>query len=308
MCKMAALIALLCGTLILGQETTSRSPSTLRVDVDLVLLEATVTDSADKYVSGLRPENFRVWEDKMEQRIEYFSADNVPLSAGIIFDTSGSMEHKLLAARAAANTFLRMGDRDDEYFLIQFSDSPHVLQDFTTDITKLQSGLLFTRAKGRTSLYDALYLGLEKVNRGRNKRKAVVLITDGEDNHSVYSFADVREYAKEHDVMIYSIGIIDDTDVQFSDGNGRSVLENLSELTGGAAFFPNSVDALEGICEQIGRELKNQYVLGYRSSNLSNDGRWRKIRVDVKAPQGMPRMRIRARTGYYAPMIGSAMK
>jgi Ca-activated chloride channel family protein len=132
-----------------------------------------------------------VWEDKIEQKIEYFSSEDVPISVGIIFDVSGSMENKLQPARTAANTFLRMGDRDDEYFLIQFSDSPQLVQDFTSDITKLQSRLLFTRSKGMTSLYDALYLGLEKVNRGSNVRKACA-ITDSQDNQPLFIRRRVR--------------------------------------------------------------------------------------------------------------------
>jgi Ca-activated chloride channel homolog len=217
------------------------------------------------------------------------------------------MANKLGPARTAANTFLRMGDRDDEYFLIQFSDSPQLIQDFTTDITELQSRLLFTRAKGSTSLYDALYLGLEKVSRGSNVRKALLLITDGLDNHSRYSSSDVKEFAREHDVMIYSIGIVDGTDPQ-GEFVGNAILQGLSEMTGGVAFFPNSLAALPGICRQIGLDLKSQYVIGYRSLNPSDDGRWRKIRVKINRPKGQKPLNVRAKSGYYAPMIAKVMK
>src|ERR1051326_254880 len=174
--RIAGWIALACGMLISTNAARTQTLPAVRVDVDLVLLQATVTDSNNRYVTGLTPDHFRVWEDKIEQRIDYFSSENVPLSAGIIFDTSGSMEKKLASARAAATTFLQTGDRDDEYFLVQFNDSPQLVQDFTGDIARLQSRLLFTQAKGRTSLYDALYLGLEKVVRGSNVRKALLLI------------------------------------------------------------------------------------------------------------------------------------
>jgi Ca-activated chloride channel family protein len=280
----------------------------LHVDVDLVLLQATVTDRNNKYVNGLGLQNFRVWEDKVEQRVEYISAENVPLSVGIIFDVSGSMQEKLANAREAANTFLRVGDREDEYFLVQFSDSPQVLQSFTTDITKLQNRLLLSRAKGSTSLYDALYLGMEMVTHGSNGRKALLLITDGEDNHSRYSLSDVKSFAKEHDVMIYSIGIQDDSDLQISGENGRAVLQELSELTGGAAFFPRSSAELPAICMQIGIDLKNQYVLGYHPLNLAKDGKWRKVQVKVVVPKGMSPAYVRAKTGYYAPGMARAMK
>jgi Ca-activated chloride channel family protein len=316
--RIAGSIGLLCAMLTFAQGTRDGSDSAsgqtrtsppLRVDVDLVLLHATVTDSANKYVTGLRQQDFRVWEDKIEQRIEYFFAENVPLSIGIIFDISGSMETKLAPAVAAANTFLRMGDSDDEYFLIQFSDEPKLAQDFTTDIAKLQSRLLLTRAKGSTSLYDALYLGLEKVNRGTNARKALLLITDGQDNHSRYSFSDVREFAREHDVMIYSIGIVDQLNVFLTGSNaGRGVLEELARVTGGAAFFPDSVAALDSICAKIGLDLKNQYVLGYHPLNVSQDGRWRKIRVKVNTANGMSALNVRAKSGYYASALAKVMK
>jgi Ca-activated chloride channel family protein len=307
----AALIGLLCVLLTYGQTNDDSSPRStqtqtapaLRVDVDLVLVNATVTDSSNRYVNGLGQDYFQIWEDKIEQQVEYFSAENVPVSVGIIFDVSGSMEDNLAIARDAASTFLRMGDRDDEYFLIQFSDSPQLVQDFTTDIAQLQSRLLFTRAKGNTSLYDALYLGMEQVNRGINPRKALLLITDGQDNHSRYSFSDVREFAREHDVIIYAIGIIGGDSQQFSGFSGRAVLDSLADLTGGVAFFPADLYALPDICARVGMELKNQYVLGYRPLNLANDGKWRKIRVKMKRPKGTPNLSVRAKSGYYASTI-----
>jgi Ca-activated chloride channel family protein len=220
------------------------------------------------------------------------------------------MQEKLPSARTAANTFLRLGEKEDEYFLVEFGNSPRLAADFSTDITKIQNRLLLTRAQGQTALYDGLYLGLEKVGHGNNSRKALLLITDGEDNHSRYSFSDVREFAKEHDVQIYAIGIFDETNTlgAMYSGRGRSLLEDLSNLTGGRAFFPTSINELEGICAQIGVDLKNQYVLGYRSLNLSNDGKWRKIRVKVKGPSGMPSLSVRAKTGYYASTIAKVMK
>jgi len=268
-----------------------------------VLLNATVTDSRNRHVTGLTKESFQVWEDKIEQEIQYFSSENVPLSVGIIFDTSGSMQNKLTDARTAANTFLRIGEKEDEYFLVEFSDSPHLVTDLTTDITKLQSRLLLTRAKGMTSLYDAMYLGLERVGHGSNARKALLLITDGEDNHSHYSFSDVKEFAKEHDVQIYAIGIVDDESVQGSRYTGRALLQDLANLTGGRAFFPSSIHELEGICTAIGVDLKNQYVLGYLPSNRLADGKWRKIKVKINRTKGKPSLNVRAKTGYYASRL-----
>src|SRR5262245_39606878 len=316
--RVSGLICLLCAIFAFGQGTKegpahdssqSQTPPAFRVDVDLVLLNATVTDSSNKYVTGLRPEDFRVWEDKIEQRVDYFSAENIPLSVGIVFDISGSMGDKLASARLAASTFLNMGDAEDEYFLIQFSDSPQLVQDFTTDITKLQNRLLLTRAKGSTSMYDALYLGLERLKHATNLRKALLLITDGEDNHSRYSLSDLKDFAKEHDVMIYSIGLVNGFTFDPITGiDGRATLHSLSELTGGVAFFPETLNVLPDICAQIGTDLKHQYVLGYRPSNLSRDGRWRKIRVKMNTPKGTPTLHVRAKSGYYASAIAKVIK
>jgi Ca-activated chloride channel family protein len=310
--KTAPLAGLLCALLSFGLawsesatpafSQTKNSPA-LSVDVDLVLINATVTDSRNRHVTGLTKESFQVWENKIEQEIQYFSSENVPLSVGIIFDTSGSMQNKLTDARTAANTFLRMGEKDDEYFLVEFSDSPHLVTDLTADITKLQDRLLLTRAKGSTSLYDAMYLGLERIGHGSNARKALLLITDGEDNHSRYSFSDVREFAKEHDVQIYAIGIVDDESTQGASYRGRALLQDLANLTGGRAFFPDSIHELEGICAAIGVDLKNQYVLGYLPSNRLADGKWRKIKVKINRTKGRPSMSVRAKTGYYASRL-----
>lgn len=309
--KVAGLIGLPCAILALVQTQTGSPAQTLpalRVDVDQVLLHVTVTDRNNRYVNGLSSENFRVWEDKIEQHIEYFSNEDLPLSIGIIFDISGSMENKMRAAQIAANAFLRMGNRDDEYFLVEFNDSPKLVQDFTTDIAKLQSRLLMARGKGTTSMYDALYVGLENVRHGTNARKALLLITDGEDNHSRYSFGDLKEFAKEHDVTIYGIGIEDELDWQFASFSGRARIESLADLTGGEAFFPRSADDLLDICLQIGLNLKNQYVIGYRPQNLAADGKWRKIQIKVVGPEGPSAVHVRAKAGYYASRVARAMK
>jgi len=296
--RIGILAVLLLGMLTLGQ---------VRIDVDQVLVHVTVTDMANRYVSGLTQNDFQIWEDKIEQQIQYFGSEDTPLSVGIIFDVSGSMGDKLEAARAAAALFLRIGNRDDEYFLIEFNDTARLVQDFTTDITRMQNRLVTTKAKGSTALYDALYLGLEHLRRGRNTRKAILLITDGEDNHSRYSFANVKDVAKERDVAIYGIGILDRASLDFY-GQGRRLLAALADLTGGTAFFPDSVNSLDAICQQIALNLKNQYVLGYRSTNSSYDGKWRKLRVQVKKQAGMPRMSARVKSGYYASTTASAMK
>jgi len=282
-------------------------PQTLKIDVELVLVNATVTDSLNRYVSGLEGNHFQIWEDKIEQKVEYFSAEDVPISIGVIFDVSGSMKDKISTARQAAATFLKTGNPEDEYFLVEFANRPEVASDFTTDVTKLQSKLIMTPAKGMTAMYDSVYLGLEKLKEGTNPKKALLLITDGEDNRSRYTFQNVKEFVKEQDVQIYSIGIVDEWNSQLGAGKtGRAMIEELAELTGGQAFFPDSVYELEDICTKIAVELKNQYVIGYHTTNGAKDGKWRKVRVKVNPPKGIQRLNVRAKQGYYAPRADAA--
>jgi Ca-activated chloride channel homolog len=282
-------------------KSDKQPPSTLKIDVDLVLVNATVTDSLNRYVSGLEANHFQVWEDKVEQKIEYFSAEDVPISVGVIFDVSGSMKDKIATAREAAATFLKSGNPQDEYFLVEFANRPEVASDFTTDITKLQSKLILTPAKGMTAMYDSVYLGLEKLKEGSNPKKALLLITDGEDNRSRYTFQNVKDFVKEQDVQIYGIGIVDEFNSQLGAGRtGRAMIEELSDLTGGRSFFPDSVYELEDICTKIAVELKNQYVIGYHSTNEAKDGKWRKLRMKVNPPKGIQRLNVRSKQGYYA--------
>jgi Ca-activated chloride channel family protein len=206
----------------------------ISVDVDIVLVNATVTESSrNQIIRGLDKKDFRVWEDNIEQKISYFSSEDVPSSVGIIFDISGSMKDKIASAQRAAATFFKSGTRDDEYFEIQFSDRPLIASDFTSDITKLQNRLLSTPTKGNTALYDAVYLGLNKLKESNNTKKALLLITDGEDNQSRYSFSEVRSFVREQNVQLYAIGILDP-----ATGAGRDALVQLTEITGGRAFFP----------------------------------------------------------------------
>ena len=280
--------------------------TTIKVDVDLVMVNASVTDPVGRSVIGLQRENFQLWEDKLEQKLEYFSGEDTPVSIGLIFDATGSMADKISMARDAAATFLRTGNPADEFFLITFSQQPRLEEGFTTDISRLQNRMIFTGAKGLTPLYDAVYLGLEKMKSAANKRKALLLITDGQDNHSRYSFFDVKEYLREQDVQLFAIGIVDAGDDELGEGRaGRGVIEDLVNTAGGQAFFPDSAGELEDICGKIAIELRNEYVLGYRSSNQAKDGAWRKIRLKVNAPKGLPRLSTHAKTGYYAEKLNS---
>jgi Ca-activated chloride channel family protein len=267
---------------------------TLKVDVPVVLVSATVSDTKGRLVAGLERQHFRIWEDDVEQRVEYFSLEDMPLSVGLVFDATGSMAEKLPIARDAATAFLKTSNPRDEYFLIEFSDEPKLVQDFTTDVSRLQRRLFSTYAQGLTPLFDAVHLGLEKITSGKNTKKALLVITDGEDNHSRYTFADIREFTRQQEAQIYAIGLVNSR-------IGQMTIRDLIETTGGRAFFPSSPDQMEDICTRIAIELKNQYLLGYRSKNEARDGKWRQIRVEVNPPKGLPPLAVRARKGYYAP-------
>jgi VWFA-related protein len=281
----------------LAQDGTPKTHS-LSLDVDLVLVNASVTDSLrNRPMSGLNKNNFQVWEDKVEQKITHFSSEDVPVSVGIIFDVSGSMNGITALEQRAAATFFKSGTKDDEYFEVMFSNRPKLVSDFTTDINRLQQSLLSTQAKGSTALYDAVYLGLNKLKESNNPKKALLLITDGEDNSSRYSFSDVRDFVREQNIQIYGI------DVTGSSRGVSRTLTQMSELTGGQTFYPGAGQDMPDICRKIAAELKNQYVIGYRSTNSAKDGAWRRIKVAVnvaKGPYGTA-LNVRAKQGYYAP-------
>ena len=294
----------LCTTVIRAQERSTKDRNqTIKVDVDLVLVNATVSDPRGRMVTGLRQENFRIWEDKVEQKVEYFSSEDTPMSIGLIFDATESMQDKISRARDAAVSFLKTGNTEDEFFLVTFSQSPRLAEGFTTDISRLQNHMIFTPAKGLTPLFDAVYLGLETMKSAGNKRKALLLITDGEDNHSRYSFWDIKEFVKEQDVQIFIIGIVNPTEDLGPDPNGRAIIEDLAQISGGQAFFPDSVDELEDICNKIALELRNQYVLGYHPTNEAKDGKWRKIRLKINTPKGLPNFSVHGKSGYYAETL-----
>jgi Ca-activated chloride channel family protein len=287
------------------QELDEARDQTLQIDVDYVLVNATVTDRNNRPLTGLSSEHFLVFEDRVEQSIESFSSEDVPLSVGIIFDVSGSMRQKLDVAREAVGTFLRTLTPSDEHLLVEFNNSTRITQTFTTDISSLQNRLVFTPAGGMTALFDAVYRGLEAVARdATNPKKALLLITDGQDNASRYNFGNLRDAVRESDVQIYAIGIVDAFNSGLGLGqSGRAILRDIAEETGGLAFFPNSVYELEDIATRISIELKNQYVLGYISTNRETDGDWRNIQVRLDPPRGLPSgLTVRAKRGYYAPV------
>jgi Ca-activated chloride channel homolog len=276
----------------------------LKMDVDLALVNVTVTDPYNRLVTGLDKENFRVYEDNVEQEIVTFSSEDVPISIGVIFDFSGSMSNKVGKAREAALQFFKTANPQDEFFLVSFNERAELTSAFTNSVEDLQSSLMLTSAKGRTALLDAIYLGLSEIRSAHNGKRALLILSDGGDNHSRYSESDVKRLVREADTQLYAIGIFDPLgfrDRTPEELNGPSLLSEITEMTGGRVFSVEKLEDLPDIATKISMELRNQYVLGYRPSNKAHDGRWRKIKIKLRAPRGLPPLNVYARTGYYAP-------
>jgi len=278
----------------------------VHIDVDLALVNVTVTDPYNRLVTGLASDNFRVFENNVEQEIQYFSSEDVPISIGVIFDLSGSMTNKVGKAKEAALQFFKTANPQDEFFLVSFNDRAEVVSTFTSSVEDLQSRIFSASAKGRTALLDGIYLGLSEMRTARNPKRALLIISDGGDNNSRYNERDIKRLVREADTQLYSIGIFDPFEYRSRTAeelNGPSLLSEVTELTGGRAFTVENVNELPDIATKIGSELRNQYILGYRPSNKSHDARWRKIKIKLRAPKGLPPLSVYAKTGYYAPSL-----
>jgi Ca-activated chloride channel family protein len=277
---------------------------TMHMDVDLALVNVTVTDPYNRLVTGLDTDNFRVFEDNTEQELVTFSSEDVPISIGVIFDFSGSMANKVSKAREAAIQFFKTANPQDEFFLVSFNERAELTSSFTNSIEDLQSRMMLTVPKGRTALLDAIYLGLSQMRGARNAKRALLILSDGGDNHSRYSENDIKRLVKEADTQLYAVGIFDPLGYRNrtpEELNGPSLLGEVTEMTGGRVFAVEKLEELPDIATKIGMELRNQYVIGYRPSNKTHDARWRKVKVKLRAPKGLPPLSVYAKTGYYAP-------
>ena len=273
----------------------------LKVDVDLVLVPVTITDPMNRLVTGLEKDNFQLYEGSSQQEIRSFSSEDAPVSLGVIFDSSGSMSSKMDRAKDAVVEFFKTANPQDEFFMITFSDEPEAVSDFTSSVDEIQSKLVFAVPKHRTALLDAIYMGVSKMRQAKFAKKALLIISDGGDNHSRYTENEIKSVVKEADVMIYAIGIYDRYASATEERLGPQLLSEITELTGGRAFTIDNPNDLADVATKIGVELRNQYVLGYRPAKVVRDGKWRKIKVKLLPPKGLPPLRVYARTGYYAP-------
>jgi Ca-activated chloride channel homolog len=273
----------------------------IQVDVNMVLVPVTITDPMNRLVTGLEKEHFMLFEANQRQQIRTFSSEDEPLSLGVIFDMSGSMSNKIDKSKEAVVEFFKTANPQDEFFLIAFNDKPEVVADFTNSIEDIQGKLVYLMPKGRTALLDAIYLGISKMKEAKQSKKALLVISDGGDNRSRYTDSEIRSMVKEADVQIYSIGIFDNSPATTEERYGPYLLNEICEVTGGRLFRIDDPNELADVATKIGIELRNQYVLGYRPANLTRDGKWRKIKVKLIPPKGLPSLNVHAKTGYYAP-------
>jgi Ca-activated chloride channel homolog len=272
----------------------------VRVKTDLVTLTLTVTDIYGRYVSGLKRDAFTVFDNNREQDVTFFSDSDAPISIGILFDVSGSMSgDKINRARTALRRFINTSHPNDEYFLIAFNTRAQLLLDRTRDGDSVLQQLTLVQPRANTALYDAVYLGLERVTRGAHQKRALLIISDGQDNSSRYNFNEVRRLMRESDVVTYAVGIVDRSEGLIG-MQGRAFLDELTSVSGGRAFYPRTNMEMDEIFERIALELRNQYSIGYIPKDFEPDGKWRRVRVRVKPPRGLPRLTVRSRDGYYA--------
>ena len=273
----------------------------IRVDVNLVLVPFTVTDPMNRLVTGLERENFQVYDNNYAQTIKSFATEDAPLSIGIVLDLSGSMQSKFVRARKALSEFLRTSNPQDEFFVVGFNDRPAVLVDYTSDVEDVEARMVMLKPENRTALIDAIYLGVNKLKQAKFQRKALLVISDGGDNRSRYTESELNRVVRESEVQIYSMGIFDPYAPTEEEVNGPILLKELSESTGGRLFKVLDLADLGDIAQRISEELRNEYVLGYTPTERRRDGQWRKLKVRLLPPPGLPILSVHSREGYYAP-------
>lgn len=281
-----------------------RRGANIRIDTNLVLIPVTVMDPLNRVVTGLERDHFRIYEDKVEQKIAQFASEDAPLSVGLVFDASGSMGAKLAKSRQAAAQFFRIANPEDEFFLVQFNERAELTVPFTHNTEEIQNRLAFTNAKGRTALLDGVYMAMAQMKKAKNTRRALVILSDGGDNSSRYTESEIKNAVRETDVQIYAIGIFEPIHARgrtAEELNGPGLLNELSEQTGGRHFAVENINELPDVAAKIGIELRNLYVIGYAPANVNRDGKYRRVTIKLNQPRGLPPLRPFWRQGYYAP-------
>ena len=283
---------------------------TINVDVNLVVLHATVLDKKGRMVNDLGQTDFRVVEDGIAQKLSVFSHADIPVTMGIVIDDSGSMKEKRQSVNASAVTFVKTSNPSDQVFVVNFNDVYYLDTpgDFASNIEDLKSALDKIDSRGGTALYDAVYASIDHLKLGNRDKKVLLVITDGEDNASRYTFDELMARAQKSNAVVYTIGLLgsEEPGGLFKIHGGEAhraakVLEKIAEATGGVPYFPKSLDEVESTCRQIARDIRNQYTLAYYPTNAKKDGTFRNVRVEAFLPTSKAKLVVRTRPGYYAP-------
>jgi Ca-activated chloride channel homolog len=286
-----------------GQSPNSGSQDPkIRVDVNLVVLHTTVLDDRGRFADGLKEENFRVLEDKAEQKLAVFKREDIPVSMGLVIDNSGSMRDKRPRVNAAALTLVEASNPQDEAFVVNFNDDFYLDldKDFSNSIPELKEALERIDSRGSTALYDAIIGSLDHVKKGAKDKKVLLVVTDGEDNTSHNSLEKTIREIQKTDTVIYTIGLLSEESKKNAK-RARRALEDIAKASGGLAFFPENVTDVKDICENVAHDIRNQYTLAYYPTNAKRDGTFRTVQVDVIPPRGRGKLTARTRNGYYAP-------
>jgi len=283
-------------------QDANRQGGSIKVDVSLVVLHTTVLDDRGKFVDGLKEENFRVFEDKAEQKLSVFKREDVPVSMGLVIDNSGSMRDKRPRVNEAALTLVQASNPQDESFVVNFNDDYYLDldKDFTSSIPELKEALERIDARGSTALYDAVIGSMDHLRKGRKDKKVLLVVTDGEDNVSRNSLEKTLREIQKSNVVIYTIGLFSDEDKK-NRKKAMRALKDISAASGGISYFPENVDDVHNICDQVARDIRNQYTLGYYPTNTKKDGTFRTVQVDIIPPRGRGKLSARTRNGYFAP-------
>jgi Ca-activated chloride channel family protein len=280
------------------------STSTFRADTNLVVVPVAVTDTLNRFVLGLQKADFHLIEDGVEQNVAHFSGEDAPLSIGLVFDESGSMDYKLRTSRDAAAQLLKTLNKDDEAFLVEFGDSAKLSVGFTAHVEEIQSALKNAQPGGLTAMLDGINAGLHEMKKAKNPRKAIVIVSDGGDNHSKYTSAEIESLVRAADVQVYAMGVFEPAlpfGLTPEEVSGPRLLSEIATQTGGRAFSAALNSDLPSVAARIAVELRNQYVLAYYPKNPARDGKYRHVEVKLSQPSGVPPLKAHWRLGYYAP-------
>jgi Ca-activated chloride channel family protein len=285
-----------------GQVSPDKQGGSIRVNVNLVVLHTTVLDDRGKFAEGLLESNFRVFEDKVEQKLSLFKREDVPVSMGLVIDNSGSMRDKRPRVNEAALTLVQTSNPQDEAFVVNFNDDYYLDldKDFSSSIPELKEALERIDARGSTALYDAIIGSLDHVKKGHKDKKVLLVVTDGEDNISRNSLEKTIREIQKTNTVIYTIGLLSQ-ESKSAAKRAKRALQEIAQASGGVAFFPEDVDDVHNICLEVAHDIRNQYTLGYYPTNAKKDGTYRTVQVEVIPPRGRGKLVARTRNGYYAP-------